>query len=616
MQKPISRDGLRRKLGFFLFVLCVAGLGKAQIAPLIANSDGRQTTSLNGPWHVIVDPYDVGKLDYRARPLKNNNAFFKNYKPQSKSELVEYDFDHSGQLNVPGDWNTQRESLLFYEGTVWYKQSFDYQKPAEGRLFLRFGAANYQADVYLNGELLGHHEGGFTPFDFEITKRVRPKGNFVVVRVNDNRAKDQVPAITTDWWNYGGITRPVTLIEVPQTFIQDYVVQLEKGSTHNVKGWIQLNGPKLQQRVTIRIAEAGVTKVFHTDLRGRAEVSFDANLALWSPENPKLYQVEIASETDQVTENIGFRSIEAKGTDILLNGTSVFLRGISIHEESPSHPGRAWSEDDARTLLSWAKELGCNFVRLAHYPHNEAMLRMADQMGLMVWAEVPVYWNIQWENPQTLGNAENQLKEMITRDHNRASLIIYSMANETPVNDARNRFLRRLIQDAHLADPTRLVSAALQSQEAAHGDRILVSINDPIAGDLDVLGNNEYIGWYTHRPADADTIDWTSKYSKPLIMSEFGGDARFGFHADALTRWSEEYQENLYQHQIGMLKRIPFLRGTTPWVLKDFRSPRRTLPGIEDYFNRKGLVTEHGEKKKAFFVLQKYYQEVQSAQAH
>ena len=616
MGKPRSRVSLRHKLRYFFCVLCLAGWGSAQTAPLIANSDGRKTANLNGTWHVIVDPYDVGKLDYRARPLKNNNAFFKDYKPQSKSELVEYDFDHSGQLNVPGDWNTQRESLLFYEGTVWYKRSFDYQKPAQERLFLSFGAANYQADVYLNGEPLGHHEGGFTPFDFEITNRVRPQGNFLVVRVNDSREKGQVPAITADWWNYGGITRPVTLIQVPQTFIQDYVVQLEKGAVHDVQGWVQLNGPKLQQRVTIRIPEAGLTKVFQTDAKGRAEISFRANLELWSPENPRLYKVEIASETDQVTENIGFRSIETRGTDILLNGAPVFLRGISIHEESPTHPGRGWSEDDARTLLGWAKELGCNFVRLAHYPHNEAMLRMADQMGLMVWAEVPVYWNIQWENPETLQNAENQLKEMITRDHNRASLIIYSMANETPIGVARNRFLRRLIQVAHSSDSTRLVSAALQDQEVVHGDRITLSINDPIANDLDILGNNEYIGWYVHTPADADKTDWTSTYNKPLIMSEFGGDARFGYHGDALTRWSEEYQENLYQHQIAMLKRIPFLRGITPWILKDFRSPRRTLPGIQDYFNRKGLITEHGEKKKAFFVLQKFYQEKQSAQAH
>ena len=605
---------LLRGLTLVLCVLLAANRSAAQIAPLIANINSRHSASLDGQWQAIVDPYDVGALDYRAQPLKNNQAFYKNYKPQSESELVEYDFDTAGQLQVPGDWNTQRDSLLFYEGSVWYKRSFDYAKSPKNRLFLHFGACNYFAAVYLNGEELGEHEGGFTPFDFEITDRVRAHGNFLVLRINDSRGKDQVPTINTDWWNYGGITRPVTLVEVPETFVQDYFVQLEKGSTRQIKGWLQLNGPRLQQNVTIRIPEAGLSKTFQTDPKGHTEFAFSSDLTLWSPETPKLYSVEIASDTDQLEDRIGFRSIEVRGTDILLNGKPLFLRGINIHEEAPLRPGRAWSEDDARTLLSWAKELGCNFVRLAHYPHNEAMLRMADLVGMLVWGEVPVYWTIQWENPATLHNAENQLNEMIARDHNRAALIIYSVANETPVSDARNRFLRQLIQDAHSADSTRLVSAALQAHQVADGNRISIHIDDPIASDLDVLGNNEYIGWYVRRPADTDSIDWVSDYNKPLIMSEFGGDALFGYHGDALVRWTEEYQENLYEHQVAMLKRIPFLRGMTPWVLKDFRSPRRTLPRLEDYFNRKGLVSDHGEKKKAFFVLQKFYRELQIAQ--
>jgi len=146
------------------------------------------------------------------------------------------------------------------------------------------------------------------------------------------------------------------------------------------------------------------------------------------------------------------------------------------------------------------------------------------------------------------------------------------------------------------------------------GNRTTIHMNDPIGTDLDVLGNNEYIGWYTGRPEEADSIDWISEYGKPLIMSEFGGDALFGYHGDARARFTEEYQESLYQHQIVMLKRIPFLRGMTPWVLKDFRSPRRVLPRFEDYFNRKGLVSDHGEKKKAFFVLQKFYRELPGVQ--
>jgi len=594
-------------------MLFAAGRSAAQVAPLIANIGGRATTSLDGQWQVIVDPYDVGALDYRAQPLKGNSAFFKNYKPQSKSELVEYDFDTAGHLNVPGDWNTQRESLLFYEGSVWYKRSFNCNKATKKRVFVHFGAANYRAFVYLNGEELGEHTGGFTPFDFEITDRIRAEGNFLVVRVNNTRGKAEVPTVNTDWWNYGGITRPVTLVEVPETFLQEYQVQLQKGSTNQIEGWVQLNGPQRQQTVSIRIPEAGLNKTVQTDSSGHATFSFQADMTLWSPENPKLYTVEISSETDKVTDQIGFRSIAVSETDILLNGKPIFLRGISVHEEAPTRPGRTWSEDDALVLLGWAKELGCNFVRLAHYPHSEAMLRMADRMGVLVWEEVPVYWTIQWENPETLRNAENQLNELIARDHNRAALIIYSVANETPIGDARNRFLSQLIQEAHTSDPTRLVSAALQADMTEQGGRLSVAINDPIANELDVMGNNEYIGWYTHTITDLDRTDWTSKYDKPLIMSEFGGDALFGYHGDAQTRFTEEYQESLYEHQLAMLKRISFLKGTTPWVLKDFRSPRRTLPNIEDYFNRKGLVSDRGEKKKAFYVLQEFYREKEKA---
>jgi beta-glucuronidase len=598
------KQSMVKTLLLSLCLLTVAPSVRAQQIGLIANTDGRKTTSLDGQWQTIIDPYESGFYNYRYQP--SDNGYFKNAKPKSKSDLIEYDFDSSESLRVPGDWNTQADKLFFYEGTVWYKKSFDYQRKPNTRLFVYFGAANYFADVYLNGEKIGQHEGGFTPFNFEITRLVRDTGNFLVVKVDNKRRRDAVPTLMTDWWNYGGLTREVKLIETPTTFVNDYFIQLQKGSRNRVTGWVKLAGDKLNQRIRVGIPEAGISKSFTTDANGLAAIDFNADLKLWSPEEPKLYDVSIAAETDQVRDQIGFRSIETRGTDILLNGRPIFLRGICIHEEAPLRGGRAYSREDARTLLGWAKELGANFVRLAHYPHNEYMIREADRMGIMVWSEIPVYWTILWENPATFENARNQLSEMIARDKNRAAVVIWSVANETPLSEARLAFLKNLVSHARTLDPTRLLSAAMERHYINDTTQM---IDDPLGEFLDVLGCNEYVGWYDGLPEKADRLEWKSKYEKPLVMSEFGGDALAGNHGDASARWTEEYQESIYEHQIAMLKRIPFLRGTSPWILMDFRSPRRPLPRIQDYWNRKGLVSNKGEKKKAFYVLQRWYAE-------
>ncbi len=592
-------------------VVCAAhvatGTARAQETTLITNVAGRTTTSLNGAWQTIVDPFETGFYDYRYQPRAD--GFFQARTPRDKSDLVEYDFDASPRLQVPGDWNSQDERLFFYEGTVWYRKVFDYPLRPGARLFVHFGAANYDAHVYLNGTRLGSHEGGFTPFNFEITGQMSAQDNSLVVKVDNRRRRDAVPTVNTDWWNYGGLTRDVSLIELPATFVRDYVLQLAEGTTNRVAGWVQLDGPAAAGRdVTVRIPGASVETTVSTDAAGRAALDVAADLSLWSPSNPRLYDVEIAAAGDRVRDRIGFRTIATRGTDILLNGKPVFLRGVSVHEQAPMREGRANGPEDARTLLGWVKELGGNFVRLAHYPHNESMVRMADSLGLMVWAEIPVYWTIQWENEATLANARRQLSEMITRDRNRAALILWSMANETPLSESRLAFLQSLARRARELDPTRLLTAALELHYRLE-DGVL-SIDDPFGRDLDVIAINEYLGWYGGTPQRADSVRWESVYDKPLIVSEFGAGALQGYHADARTRWSEEYQASVYRHQVAMLRRIPFLRGVTPWILADFRSPRRPLPGIQDFWNRKGLLSERGIRKQAFFVLQQYYREV------
>ena len=365
---------------------------------------------------------------------------------------MEYSFDLSAPLNVPGDWNSQREQLFFYENPVWYRRAFTYHKSANTRVFVYFAAANYRTRVYLNGEALGEHEGGFTPFNFEATSHLRDGANFLVVEVNSARTADAVPSLRYDWWNYAGITGDVRLIEVPAVFIQDYFVQLAKGSRDQVAGWVQLNGATEPQSVSVDIPEAGIHQQVNTDASGRATFHFPAKLQLWSPQQPKLYDVTIASGADKVRDQIGFRSIEVQGNKILLNGKPIFLRGISMHDETPFRGGRLFSAEDAQTLLTWTKDLGCNFVRLAHYPHNENEIRLADRMGLLVWSEIPVWQDINWANPSTLDNAETQLQDMITRDHNRASVIMWSVSNETPIKPERLVFLKQLVDERSLLD--------------------------------------------------------------------------------------------------------------------------------------------------------------------
>ena len=580
-------------------VACAA----AQDCPQIANVINRDKISLNGEWNYIVDVQEEGYYDYRMNPTPW--GFFLNQKPQHPEDLIEYDFDKAATMQIPSDWNTKDERLFFYEGTVWFKKSFNYNKKAGKRAFLYFGAVNYESIVYLNGKRLGRHEGGFTPFNFDVTDVIQNGDNFVIIKVDNKRRKENVPTQIFDWWNYGGITRNVYIIETEDVFIQNYKFDLDRSNRNQIYYSINLNSNAAGAKVEVSIPELKVKQTLTSDRSGNIFGSVNVkNLVLWSPENPKLYDVELKLGGTVLKDQIGFRTIETQGKKILLNGEPIFLRGISIHEEKPDGGGRANSTDDAKRLLSWAKELGCNFVRLAHYPHNEFMVREAEREGILVWSEIPVYWTIDWENPATLLNAQRQLTDMISRDQNRANVIIWSIANETPHGYAREQFLASLAKHARALDSTRLISMAMEVTSASN---YVNRLNDNMNRFVDVISFNQYIGWYRD-VNDAAKMTWEIPYNKPVIISEFGGGAKYGFHGDKNQRWTEEFQENLYKENTAMLDKIDGLAGTTPWILKDFRSPRRVLDGVQDYYNRKGLFSDKGEKKLAFYVLKKWYE--------
>lgn len=573
----------------------------AETTPLVTNIYSRNNLSLNGKWNYIIDPLENGYYDYRLKPFANG-GFFQNRKAEKPGDLIEYNFDTSPIMDIPSDWNMKNSQLFFYEGTVWFKKDFVLKKNANSKYIIYFGAVNYEAIVYVNGKFAGKHIGGYTPFNFDITDIVKNGNNFVVVKVDNKRHKDNVPTVNMDWWNYGGITREVFVSELPETYIEDYSVQYK--SNNVIYGWVKLNNPTANVPVTVEIPELKLKKQAQTDADGKMQFELKAKPQLWSPESPKLYNVQISKPDEKIADEIGFRTIETRDKDILLNGKKVFLRGISIHEEAPYRQGRAWSKDDARTLLGWAKELGCNYVRLAHYPHNENMVREAEKIGLMVWSEIPVYWTISWENQETFDNAKNQLEDMITRDRNRSAVIIWSISNETPHSEARDKFLINLTQRARQLDNTRQISMAM---EVATSENNLNRLSDNMNEYVDVLSFNQYLGWYRGSLDALNTANWEIPYNKPVIISEFGAGALQGYYGDVNQRFTEEYQEELYIRSLKMFERIEGLSGISPWILVDFYSPRRQLFGIQDFFNRKGLVSSSGNKKKAFYILQDWY---------
>ena len=595
----------RRIVGCVLALMAACGWGQVQPGTtVLVDSDHRTAQSLNGDWHYIVDPYDGGLYNFHREIRKD--GFFLNGVPETGSEgLLEYDFSKAPTLKVPGDWNTQHESLFNYEGLLWYQRDFTYQQAAGHKTFLHIGSANYKSIAWVNGQLVCSHEGGFTDFDCDVSTSVHSGKNFVVIAVDNTRLADGVPTLNMDWWNYGGITRDVSLIDVPAKYIDDFELHLSHDRTH-VEGAVHVEGAAPGDEVSVSLPELDRKISAKVGADHRAIVSIPATgIALWTPEQPRLYKVHLQAGEDTLDDVMGFRTIEVSGTDILLNGKPVFLRGISIHAEAPTRGGRANNDQDAVTLLGWAKELGCNYVRLAHYPHDQRMTRLADRLGLMVWSEIPVYWAEQFGDQAVLAKAQQQLGEEIRRDRDKASIVLWSVANETPLTPERTAFLSHLASDVRALDPTRLVTAALLVHSKGHDKYV----DDPLGEALDVIGINEYIGWYEEAPQDADLTQWHIGYQKPLIVSEFGGDAKAGLHGAANERWTEEYQASIFQHQLPMLGKIPQFRGLSPWILVDFRSPMRQLPGIQDGFNRKGLISDQGQKKMAFFVLQKAYQQ-------
>lgn len=550
---------------------------------------GRPQESLNGLWHYCVDWYNTCLRSDWYKEIQTDEL--------GNTLPLDYSFDEWPVIRLPVCWNQFREDLKYYDSSMVFTRKF-YCKSHGGHTFFRIGAANYVCYVFLNQTYIGMHEGGSTPFFLDVTAALREGENRILLVVDASRKPDAVPTDNTDWFPYGGLYRDISLVRLPEIYIKDFRICLMPDHNYqNISAEVCLS-EKVSGVVRLAIPEMGVERDIPVDA-GQGRIVFQATPELWSPENPRLYEVTASFGNDTVQDRVGFREIAVQGRDILLNGKPVFLRGISCHEESVPN-GKALTDEERLENIRIAKELGCNFMRLAHYPHSERMAELADELGLLLWEEIPVYWSIQFDKPEVYINAENQLTELIVRDWNRASVIIWSVGNENLDTEERLAFMSKLVNRAHTLEPNRMVSAAcLISAENKIADRL--------ADYLDIIGINEYLGWYEPDFAKLPELFENSDPAKPVIITEFGADALYGHHGTVDEKGTEECQAEVYRRQVDTIRKIPYIKGMTPWILYDFRCPRRTAV-LQDYYNRKGLLTpDKKQRKMAFAVLQKFY---------
>jgi len=552
---------------------------------------GRETESLNGFWNFAIDQYDT---------CIRSKWYEEKYADEEGRRLpVDFSFDEWDKIQVPSCWNTQREKFMLYEGPAVYTRTFLYRNRGEKKVLIKFGAANYTAKIFLNAQYMGLHQGGSTPFFIDATEQLQPFNRIIVV-VDNTRKREQVPCKNTDWFNYGGIYRDVELFRLPETYIKDAFIHLLPGSgREKVRVELAIVGSAADDTATVSIPELGWKGEVGVR-NGRGAAVFDLQPELWSCDRPKLYDVSVSYRGDEIRERIGFREIRVEGTDIWLNGERIFLKGVSIHEESTAN-GKALTEEEIKENFKLAKEMNCNYVRLAHYPHTEKAARIADEMGILLWEEIPVYWGIAFDHADTYHDAENQLAELVLRDRNRASVIIWSVGNENADTDERLAFMSGLIRKVKELDPSRPVSAACMLDYVHH------AMADRLIDHLDVIGVNQYYGWY--RPDFNDLIQLfaNSRPAKPVIITEFGADAYPGLRGTVDEKGTEDCQQEIYKKQVDALGGIAYVKGCSPWILYDFRCPRR-LHVTQNYYNTKGLLSaDKTHRKLAFHVMQQFY---------
>jgi beta-glucuronidase len=560
----------------------------------------RQVKELSGFWGFRFDPHELGH--------------------ESGWQMG---FADARPIAVPSSWNDQFEDGRDFLGPAWYQTQFGLPWGWDGkRIMLRFGSVNYLAQVWLNGQLLGTHEGGHLPFEFDLTSLVGRSANQLVVRVDGRLAFDHVPPGNVsgdpsdffpshsgnhpqaqfDFFPYCGIHRPVLLYATSPDYLRDVTVTTDFSGTYG-QVHVSVEGTRDASTARFRINGHGHDSTVETSFyAGRAEADIEVpHVALWSPSHPNLYDllVELLQEgqvIDSYSLKIGVRTIRVDGHQLLLNDQPVYLQGFGRHEDFPV-VGRGYMpalivKDYA--LMQW---MGANSFPTSHYPYSEQMLDLADQLGFLVIDETPavgLYFREDGLDKRN-GLCRQYMQEMIARDKNHPSVIMWSMANEPHSTQANARPLfERLYRDAKDLDVTRPVTLVS-----------FLGADEQAFEFCDLVCLNRYLGWYSHGgnldealallSAELDALH--ERFGKPILLAEFGADAIPGHHAQPPEMFSEEYQAELLVRYIKLLHAKPYVIGGHIWNLCDFKTSQGiTRAGALNY---KGIFTRDRRPKLA-----------------
>ncbi|WP_269522430.1 glycoside hydrolase family 2 protein [Coraliomargarita parva] len=591
-------------------------LGTDSVGYLQLNN--RKSRSLNGKWGFFAD-------NMLAFGLKRSRNVFEGLKPEEEDRAIEYDIDAFDPISVPGDWNTQKKEYLLFEGVGWYARRVRLSdaeiKAIESgrRLFLRLDGVNYAADVWWNGQPLGSAELPFLPLSFELSAERLQSDNLLVVRVDARRMEHRIPAERYDWFNYGGLIRSVRLISTPPVFVSQAAyhstrIRSRQGSQAEVDGTYScsLNGNADWSGCEIELEIPSLQYRARKPVR-KGELNFNLKnlpVELWEPGAPKLYESRLClyrdgQPVDRIRQEIGFKQVECEGTRLLVNQKPAYLKGVALHEERlGAEGGKPRNLRDVRKLLDLAQETGCNFMRLAHYPYDESWLAECDRRGLLVWDEIPVYWEITYKDPRTESIIRQSAVRMVELSRGHACVLCHALANETWERPGRKRVMGAALRAVKRLDPDIPVTAAFNAPYK-DGKYDVESVGHSIYEQMDVIGLNEYGGWYSpplKELAKANIVVG----QKPLFVTEFGAAGPVGVSGPKDKLWNLDSQKAIYKEQIAMFERCEALSGWTPWVLKDFRSTLRAN-GFQRGWNRKGLVGPKGEKKPVFDLVKRAF---------